>query len=400
MRRGAHSARVALAETRSRRGHAASCDEASRASISSSAASGSAPAICRCSGARRTACASVSGWRSRRRSGAAARPSRSSPASGDSTRRRPKRRRKRPPWPVRAGDRRAERVRLRSELEGGPARSDELTLLPQRRWHSTSPTTPTSSSATPTRRRGAAPPPSLSRLDSIAATHEDFRWTVESNLPLERWLAVRPRQLREEFLGHLLSGRFEVCALPFTMHVEALSIDELTRTAQLCARPSAPSRRRGRDRGGTRPCPGRRPACRSCWPTPVSVISPSPTTGPRGDAAPDRRRGGEEGVQLGHGGGQAGARLAHRQPARHRVPGGQGTSSGSPIRMRPQSSPLPEYLAALALRGYPWLGQHETPGGATEPPRARRTPTFKLLHLARSGSARRQRRSKTWSRPQ
>jgi Glycosyl hydrolases family 38 N-terminal domain len=72
----------------------------------------------------------------------------------------------------------------------------------------------------------------LAYLDSVldyAADDAEFRWTIESNLVLERWLAARPPALQEEMLRLLREGRVEACALPFTLHVEAASIDELGR---------------------------------------------------------------------------------------------------------------------------------------------------------------------------
>ena len=84
--------------------------------------------------------------------------------------------------------------------ERGSGRSDELTLLPQRRWrvhlvhHSHFDLGYTDPQARVLRHH-------LDYLDSaldLAAGHDGFRWTVESNLPLERWLAVRPEAAREE----------------------------------------------------------------------------------------------------------------------------------------------------------------------------------------------------------
>jgi hypothetical protein len=72
-------------------------------------------------------------------------------------------------------------------------------------------------------------------LDLAAATDDwpepaRFRWNVETTWPLERWLAVRPRPARDELLRRIRDGRIEVCALPYSMHTEAYSIDELART--------------------------------------------------------------------------------------------------------------------------------------------------------------------------
>jgi hypothetical protein len=71
-------------------------------------------------------------------------------------------------------------------------------------------------------------------LDHVEATDDwaepaRFRWNVEANLPLERWLASRPRRDREALLRRVAERRIEVCALPFTMHTEAYSLDELAR---------------------------------------------------------------------------------------------------------------------------------------------------------------------------
>ena len=78
----------------------------------------------------------------------------------------------------------------------------------------------------------------LQYLDSVLELAEStddwpedarFRWNVEATWPLEAWLAARPRAAREELLARAREGRIEVCALPFSMHTEAYSIDELAR---------------------------------------------------------------------------------------------------------------------------------------------------------------------------
>jgi hypothetical protein len=56
-----------------------------------------------------------------------------------------------------------------------------------------------------------------------------LRWSIESNLVLQRWLAARPADAHRELFERVRSGRIEVCALPFTMHTELLSVDELSR---------------------------------------------------------------------------------------------------------------------------------------------------------------------------
>jgi hypothetical protein len=71
----------------------------------------------------------------------------------------------------------------------------------------------------------------LDLLDLTDAWPEDarFRWNVEATWPLQHWLRSRPKAAREAFLGRVRQGRIEVNALPFTMHTEAFSMDELAR---------------------------------------------------------------------------------------------------------------------------------------------------------------------------
>ena len=71
-------------------------------------------------------------------------------------------------------------------------------------------------------------------LDLIGATNPwpepaMFRWTVEANWPLRHWLASRPTRSVEAFVEGVRAGRIDVSALPFTMHTEAYSMDELAR---------------------------------------------------------------------------------------------------------------------------------------------------------------------------
>ena len=54
-----------------------------------------------------------------------------------------------------------------------------------------------------------------------------FRWNVEVTWPLKHWLRTRPKARRDELLRRIAEGRFEVHALPFSMHTEAYSQDEL-----------------------------------------------------------------------------------------------------------------------------------------------------------------------------
>lgn len=56
-----------------------------------------------------------------------------------------------------------------------------------------------------------------------------FRWNIEVNWPLQEWLRTRPKAAREALVKRTQEGRIEVNALPFSMHTEAYSFDELAR---------------------------------------------------------------------------------------------------------------------------------------------------------------------------
>ncbi|MBA2518619.1 MAG: hypothetical protein H0V24_03050, partial [Chloroflexia bacterium] len=69
-------------------------------------------------------------------------------------------------------------------------------------------------------------------IDLVAATDDwpddaKFRWNVEVTYPLQQWLAARPPVMRDEFFAQVKAGRIEINALPFSMHSEVYSIDEL-----------------------------------------------------------------------------------------------------------------------------------------------------------------------------
>ncbi len=71
-------------------------------------------------------------------------------------------------------------------------------------------------------------------LDLASATDDwpedaKFRWNVEANWPLLHWMKNRPESDRIRFFDRVREGRIEICALPFSMHTEAYSIDELAR---------------------------------------------------------------------------------------------------------------------------------------------------------------------------
>ncbi|MDQ3657371.1 MAG: alpha-mannosidase [Chloroflexota bacterium] len=71
-------------------------------------------------------------------------------------------------------------------------------------------------------------------LELVAATDEwptdaQFRWSIEVNWPLRHWLRTRPKPAIDELVRRVGEGRIEINALPFSMHTEAYSFDELAR---------------------------------------------------------------------------------------------------------------------------------------------------------------------------
>ena len=69
-------------------------------------------------------------------------------------------------------------------------------------------------------------------LDLISQTDDwpddaKFRWNVEVTYPLQHWLKNRPTADCDEFFRRVQEGRIEINGLPFSMHSEVYSIDEL-----------------------------------------------------------------------------------------------------------------------------------------------------------------------------
>ena len=69
-------------------------------------------------------------------------------------------------------------------------------------------------------------------LDLVRATEgwaDDarFRWCIESLWVFNRWAGSRPARSVQEFVDRVREGSFELTAMPFNMHSEACSTDEL-----------------------------------------------------------------------------------------------------------------------------------------------------------------------------
>ena len=125
------------------------------------------------------------------------------------------------------------KVTLESELEGGPRRRDELELLPQRRWrvhlvhHSHLDIGYTDPQALVLRHHLAYLDSALDlRRGATTASAGRSRATCRC----ERWLAARPRAARDELLGHLRSGRFEVVRAA-VHHARRGAVDRRARAA-------------------------------------------------------------------------------------------------------------------------------------------------------------------------
>jgi len=127
-------------------------------------------------------------------------------------------------------------TRLSVELpELEPGRQVDLRLAPQRRWtihlmhHS-------HLDIGYTDRQGTVFAQGRSYLDAcleLARATDDwpdearFRWTVEGLTSFDRWARARPAAQVQEFVSRVREGRFELTALPFNLHTETCSTDEL-----------------------------------------------------------------------------------------------------------------------------------------------------------------------------
>ncbi|PJJ71350.1 glycosyl hydrolase family 38 [Diaminobutyricimonas aerilata] len=67
----------------------------------------------------------------------------------------------------------------------------------------------------------------LLRSTEDAPEETRFRWVVESIFTFEDWAATRPARLVEEFVDYVRRGRAELTALPYNLHTDTCSTDEL-----------------------------------------------------------------------------------------------------------------------------------------------------------------------------
>ncbi|TDE14308.1 glycoside hydrolase family 38 C-terminal domain-containing protein [Jiangella asiatica] len=69
----------------------------------------------------------------------------------------------------------------------------------------------------------------LARQGDDTQPDSRFKWTVESNFPIRAWLAHRSSAVIEEFCRLARQDVLEVAAMPFNLHTEASSQEELVR---------------------------------------------------------------------------------------------------------------------------------------------------------------------------
>ncbi len=221
-------------------------------------------------------------------------------------------------------------------------------------------------------------------LDLAAATDEwpepaRFRWNVEATWPLQRWLAVRPRAAREELLRRVREGRVEVCALPYSMHTEAYSIDELARTLRF-----ADSLREAH---GVEIVTAMQTDVPGAAPGLATLLA---SAGVRYLAVAHNYAG--RSVPYLHGGQElrrpfwwrtaAGARLlVWMTDSPHGIAYMEGNVLGLAESADLAEELLPEYLAALAEKPYPYSARHEWLGLLPDFEVTRRPYAHDLLHL-------------------
>ncbi|WP_084958819.1 glycoside hydrolase family 38 C-terminal domain-containing protein [Thermoactinospora rubra] len=120
----------------------------------------------------------------------------------------------------------------------------EITVTPQRKWtvfvvhHSHLDIGYTDPQGTVLRHHLDYLDAALRLTEETGAWPDDarFRWTVESSMPVLRWLAARPREQADAFAERVRQGLIEVTALPFQLHTEACSTEELYRQLRFAER--------------------------------------------------------------------------------------------------------------------------------------------------------------------
>lgn len=121
--------------------------------------------------------------------------------------------------------------------DAGVVGSARITVTPQRKWHvfvvhhSHLDIGYTDPQGTVLRHHLDYLDAALRLAEETASWPDDarFRWTVESSMPALRWLEARPKEMVDSFAALARAGLIEVTALPFQLHTEACSTEELHR---------------------------------------------------------------------------------------------------------------------------------------------------------------------------
>ncbi|MBN6050820.1 hypothetical protein JYK22_02650, partial [Nonomuraea sp. RK-328] len=193
------------------------------------------------------------------------------------------------------------------------------------------------------------------RLAAETASWPDdakFRWTVESSMPALKWLENRPAEQVEAFAAAAREGLIEVTALPFQLHTEACSTEELYRQLRFTSELQ--------DRYGF--------ATRSAMHTDVpgavvGLVDALNAAGVRYLAAAHNWAG--RSVPYLHGGDKLTRPFRWRAPSGNELlvwftdtPHGMAYMEGNTVGLTDSyelaDDLLPRYLAALASRGYPY----------------------------------------------
>ncbi|MDP4503693.1 glycoside hydrolase family 38 N-terminal domain-containing protein [Nonomuraea turcica] len=133
---------------------------------------------------------------------------------------------------------------LESRDDAGVVGSARITVTPQRKWsvyvvhHSHLDIGYTDPQGTVLRHHLDYLDAALRLAEETASWPDDakFRWTVESSMPAVKWLAARPAEMVESFVRRGREGVIEVTALPFQLHTEACSTEELHRQLRFTRR--------------------------------------------------------------------------------------------------------------------------------------------------------------------
>ncbi|NUW32591.1 hypothetical protein HTZ77_14280 [Nonomuraea sp. SMC257] len=249
---------------------------------------------------------------------------------------------------------------LESRDDEGLVGSARITVTPQRKWsvfvvhHSHLDIGYTDPQGTVLRHHLEYLDAAVRLADETASWPDDakFRWTVESSMPALKWLENRPAEQVEAFAAAARAGVIEVTALPFQLHTEACSTEELYRQLRFTSELQ--------DRYGF--------ATRSAMHTDVpgavvGLVDALNAAGVRYLAAAHNWAG--RSVPYLHGGDKLTRPFRWRAPSGNELlvwftdtPHGMAYMEGNTVGLTDSyelaDDLLPRYLAALATRGYPY----------------------------------------------